>query len=104
MAMQDPIELQIEQEVEEFLRDLTLEFSFPEIFEALRRHGFRDFFGSKVSPFPRHKFDPNRVKDIEQRFEDFLGGLRHTFGARYSEKIIETVREYTRTTLENDND
>lgn len=96
----DPIEVQIDQEVEEFLRDLTLEFPFQEIFETLRRQGFKDKFGKKVFPFPHKRISEDSVKEIEGRVQAFLGDLRKTFGARYLPKIEEAIGFYTEKTLE----
>jgi hypothetical protein len=96
----DPFQIRIQQEVEEFLRDLTLEFPFPEIFEILRRHEFRDRFGANVTPFPQKKFDPDVLQEIGGRIELFLLDLRKVFGSRYAGFIDDSFRYYTETTLE----
>lgn len=100
--MQDPFEIRIEEEVEEFLRDLTLEYSFQEIFETLRRYEFRDRFGGKVIPLPRQakKVDDSQLKDIETRIGGFLDQLHEDFGDRYAPTIQKSFRYYTSTTVE----
>lgn len=96
----DPVALQIEQEVEEFLRDLTLEFPFPEIFETLRRHEFKDRFGSKILPLPAKKISEDNLKEIKVRVTEFLERLSKTFGSRYKKQIESSFRYYTETTFE----
>lgn len=96
----DPVELLIQQEVEEFLRDLTLEYPFPEIFEILRRHEFKERFGTNVTPFPQKKFSMESMKEIEGRITMFLRELRRTFGSPYFGFIEKSFKFYTETTLE----
>ena len=96
----DPLELQIQQEVEEFLRDLTLEYPFPEIFEILRRHEFRDRYGHNVLPLPQKRFCTITLKEINQRIDYFLDELREMFGERYTPFIEESFRYYTETTID----
>ena len=96
----DPAHMLIQQEVEEFLRDLTLEFPFPEIFEILRRHEFKGRFGKNVMPLPHKKFASDSLKEIESRITDFLLSLNKTFGSRYQEFIANSFRFYTETTVE----
>lgn len=96
----DPQQLQIQQEVEEFLRDLTLEFPFPEIFEILRRHEFRDRFGNNVTPLPQKRFENEVLKEIEDRIDAFLENLREAFGMRYRSFIDDSFRYYTETTVD----
>lgn len=99
-APEDPVGFQIQQEVEEFLRDLTLEYPFSEVFEILRRREFQDRFGSNVTPLPQKKFNYASMKEIEGRIQDFLEDLRRTFGRRYYETIEDSFRYYTVTTVE----
>lgn len=96
----DPIELQIEQEIEEFLRDLTLEFPFPDIFETLRRHEFKDRFGEKILPLRNKKTSEDNLKEIQSRVDEFLHRLFSTFGKRYKDRIEGAFRYYTQTTVE----
>jgi hypothetical protein len=96
----DPVTLIVQQEVEEFLRDLTLEYPFPEIFEILRRHEFKDRFGKNVTPLPPKKFSSNSLKEIHERILSFLAHLHKTFGPKYRDLILESFRYYTETTLE----
>lgn len=100
--MKDPFEERIEEEVEEFLRDLTLEFSFPEIFETLRRYEFKDRFGGKVIPLPRRekKLIDSQLKSIESRIHGFLHQLQESFGDRYAPVIEKSFRYYTSTTMD----
>lgn len=97
----DNIALIIHQEVEEFLRDLTLEYPFPIIFETLRRHGYRERFGAKITPLPDKKLPPESMRELNSRVQDFLGDLRRNFGSKYESQIQESFRFYTQTTLEN---
>ncbi len=99
-STEDPFEERIQQEVEEFLRDLTLEFPFPEIFEILRRHEFRDRFGPKVMPLPQKRVELATLKEIHERIDQFLMSLKDTFGSKYSECIQKSFRYYTETTLD----
>lgn len=98
----DPFEVRIQEEVEEFLRDLTLEYPFPEIFETLRRCEFKDRFGSKVIPFPKTNKvrSESQLRDIELRIEDFLEQLNADFGPSYQAFIQESFRFYTQTTVD----
>lgn len=98
----DPQQLQIQQEVEEFLRDLTLEFPFSEIFEILRRHEFRDRYGHNVTPLPQKRFDNDVLKEIQDRIEAFLSNLVQCFGMRYTAFIDDSFRYYTETTIDVD--
>lgn len=99
---QADIELIIRQEVEEFLRDLTLEYPFPEIFEILRRHEFRDRFGKNVTPLPQKRFQNDSLKEIQERIAKFLMDLRKNFGPKYKETIANSFRFYTETTLDDE--
>jgi len=99
-ARLDPFEMRIQQEVEEFLRDLTLEYPFPEIFEILRRHEFKDRFGKNVTPLPQKRVSPEVLKEVHHRIDEFLVELRRVFGSRYSGFIAESFRYYTETTIE----
>ena len=96
----DAFQMRIQQEVEEFLRDLTLEYPFPEIFEILRRHEFKDRFGTNVTPLPQKRFSPEVLKEIRERIDIFLVDLKKVFGSKYSKFITESFRYYTETTLE----
>lgn len=96
----EPQQLQIQQEVEEFLRDLTLEFPFPEIFEILRRHEFKDRYGHNVTPLPQKRFDNDVLKEIQERIEAFLSNLVQAFGIRYTAFIADSFRYYTETTID----
>ncbi|MDB5038980.1 MAG: hypothetical protein JWQ35_2508 [Bacteriovoracaceae bacterium] len=96
----DPVETLIQQEVEEFLRDLTLEYPFPEIFEILRRHEFKDRFGKNVTPLPQKKFAGDSLKEIQDRIGVFLTELQKTFGTKYHSIIDQSFRFYTETTVE----
>lgn len=98
----DAQQLQIQQEVEEFLRDLTLEYPFPEIFEILRRHEFKDRYGHNVMPLPQKRFDNDVLKEIQDRIDAFLGNLSQAFGLRYRAFIADSFRYYTETTLDTD--
>jgi hypothetical protein len=100
MNQLDPIELQIDQEMEEFLRDLALEYPFHEIFESLRRHEFKDRFGSKISPLPQRRLAADTQKEIQSRVADFIVQLKTHFGSRYAERVDESFRFYTQTTRE----
>lgn len=98
----DPREIEIQEEVEEFLRELTLEYPFPEVFESLRRYEYRDRYGTKVLPFPK-KIEVNksiRVKDIEGKIRGFLRELKGSFGDRYTTFIDDSFRFYTQTTVD----
>lgn len=99
----DPVALQIEQEVEEFLRDLTLEFSFTNIFETLRRYEFKDRFGTKILPMRNRKSSEAHLKEIRDRIDQFLDRLLKTFGSRYKQKIEDSFRYYTQTTFDEEN-
>lgn len=96
----DDLETRIQQEVEEFLRDLTLEFPFPEIFEILKRHEFKGRYGSNVTPIPQRKFSPEVMKEIHQRIDAFFGDLKKNFGSRHEPFIQQCFAYYTETTLE----
>ena len=96
----DPVELLIQQEIEEFLRDLTLEFPFPDIFETLRRYEFKDRFGAKIKPLPSKRASENQMKEIQARLNDFLDRLFQTFGNKYKSQIEEGLRYYTQTTVD----
>lgn len=96
----DPFEERIEQEVEEFLKDLTLEFPFQEIFETLKRHEFKGRFGSKVMPFPERRVRSESLKDLKGRIQGFLERLELDYGQKYGPYIQETFRRYSATTLE----
>lgn len=98
----DPFEIRIQEEVEEFLRDLTLEYPFPSIFETLRRFEFKDRFGRNVVPFPKGeaKNSPERLRDIDVRIRVFLAQLRAQFGANYHAAINDSFRFYTQTTVD----
>ncbi|MBN8554922.1 MAG: hypothetical protein J0L93_05705 [Deltaproteobacteria bacterium] len=96
----DPFQIRIQQEVEEFLRDLTLEYPFSEIFETLRRHEFKDRFGKNVTPMPQKRFSSEVLSEIDERISSFLVDLRKVFGSRYSAFIDDSFRYYTETTLE----
>jgi hypothetical protein len=96
----EDIQLMIRQEVEEFLRDLTLEYPFPEIFEILRRHEFKDRFGRNVTPLPQKRFCAEALKEIEDRIGDFLTNLKKTFGPKFESTISDSFRFYTETTLD----
>lgn len=98
--MDDPIELKISQELEEFLRDLTLEFPFPEIFEVLRRHEMKDRFGGKIRAMPTKKLPEDQLKEIQERVAKFLDELKKTYGSRYRDKIEELFKTYTEKTME----
>lgn len=98
----DPLQLQIQQEVEEFLRDLTLEFPFAEIFEILRRHEFRDRYGVNVTPLPHKRFNNDVMKEIQDRIGVFLSDLHMAFGKRYCAFIDDSFRYYTETTVDQD--
>ena len=95
----DPVKIQIRQELEEFLRDLTLEFPFPEIFEILKRHEFRTRYGN-VLPLPNGQYSPLVLKEIHHRILEFLQELRHAFGRRYYSFIENCFQSFTETTLE----
>jgi len=99
-SLDDPIVLQIHQEVEEFLRDLTLEYPFHEIFETLRRQGYEHRFGKKVFPFPRKKTSEDSLREVDQRLKSFLVDLKSTFGQKYAPEIDEAIRFFTDKTLE----
>lgn len=96
----DPVEMLIQQEIEEFLRDLTLEYPFPEIFEILRRHEFKDRFGKNVTPLPQKKFETETMKEIHARILMFLRELQKTFGRKYHDFIDKSFRFYTETTVD----
>lgn len=96
----DAFEVRIYEEVEEFLRDLTVEFPFPEIFETMRRHEFRDRFGSNVTPLPRKRCNTQEIKEIDERIGDFLTHLHLDFGENYKDFIQRSFRYYTETTVE----
>ncbi len=98
----DPVQLIIEQEVEEFLRDLTLEFPFPEIFEILRQHEFKERFGKNVSPMPQKKFDRGSLSQIRERIDTFLKHLRGQFGLKYYDQIDKSFKFYTETTVDDE--
>ncbi len=98
----DPFEIRIQEEVEEFLRDLTLEFPFPAIFETLRRCEFRDRFSGKILPFPKANAikASNQINDIDARIRIFLAQLRGEFGKNYHLAIEDSFRFYTQTTVD----
>jgi len=98
----DPCEMRIQEEVEEFLQDLTLEHPFHDIFECLRRWDFQDRFGPKVIPLPRkvRPFTEEDLRDLSDRIEGFLGRLEDDFGGSYSGFIRDSFRFYTQTTSE----
>lgn len=99
---EDPIAFQIRQEVEEFLRDLTMEFPFPEIFEILRQHEFHARFGHKVSPFPSRKLQKEALAEIKIRIRDFLAQLEKAYGSRNADAIKRAMSFYTVTTVEDE--
>lgn len=99
---QDSFRSRIHDEVEEFLRDLTLEYAFQEIFDSLRRFEFKDRFGNKVVPLSKKS---RALKDstepgIDERIESFLMHLEDEFGEKYSLAIQESFRFFTATTFE----
>ncbi len=98
----DPFEIRIQEEVEEFLRDLTLEFPFPAIFETLRRCEFRDRFSGKILPFPKLNAirASDQIGDIDNRIRIFLAQLRSEFGKNYHLAIEDSFRFYTQTTID----
>ncbi len=98
----DPFEIRIQEEVEEFLRDLTLEFPFPIVFETLRRFEFRDRYGSKIVPFPKAEARPkaNSIHEIDSRIRIFLTQLRNEFGKNYHNAVTDSFRFYTQTTID----
>jgi len=98
--LRDPFKVRIEQEVEEFLKDLTLEFPFSEIFEILRRYEFKDRFGPKVTPFPKKGLSPESLKEIDDRIQNFFGEMKKNFGSKYAEFIADSFKYYTGTTVE----
>ena len=99
-AKLDPCELRIQGEVEEFLRDLTLEYPFPEIFEILKRYEVKDRLGPNVTPLHQKKHSAEALKEIQGRVSGFQNDLRKTFGKNYVDFINETFRYYTSTTIE----
>lgn len=99
-ALKDPFRLRIHEEVEEFLRDLTLEFPFQEIFECLRRYEFKHRHGAKVIPFPRKSSAKNMGKNLETTIDDFLKNLESEFGQKHSKSIQESFKYFTSTTYE----
>lgn len=99
-SFSDPVELMIEQEVEEFLRDLTLEYPFPEIFETLRRHEFKDRFGVNVLPLPPRRFHAATLSEIQTRIADFKIKLKQVFGSKHDTSIHRSFKTFTRTTVE----
>jgi len=98
--LDDDVLLRIQQEVEEFLKDLTLEFPFSEIFEILRRYEFKDRYGSKVSPMPKKGLSSDGLTAIDQRIRTFFEQLKKEFGSKYVGFIEESFRVYTQTTRE----
>lgn len=95
---EDPIELQIQQEIEEFLRDLVLEYPFHAVFDCLRKYEFQDRLGNKILPLPHRKSSGELAKEIRVRIETMLEGLHSHFGSKYSSHIKEAFRYYTQTT------
>jgi len=97
---QDPFEMLIQEEVEEFLRDLALEYPFQEVFETLRRFEFIERYGAKVIPLPKRTALGNeaQLKDIKERINSFLGDLEEQFGPKYGPHIQNSFRFYTETT------
>jgi|GEM_PF-5989722 len=102
--LNDPFEVRIQEEVEEFLRDLTLEFPFEAIFETLRRFEFRGRYGPKVIPLPRtinsQISREQTLKDVHLEIDRFLKRLEDGFGEKYSHFIQDSFRYYTETTFE----
>jgi len=98
--MDDPVELKISQELEEFLKDLTLEFPFPEIFEVLRRHELKDRFGAKIRALPSKRLPESKLKEIDDRVSEYLKELKATYGPNYHGRIEELFKSYTQTTVE----
>jgi len=96
----DPIELQIQQEIEESLRDLVLEFPFHAVFDCLRRYEFQDRFGDRILPLPHRKSTAGDSKEIRARIDKMLAELHVQFGTKYSAQIQEAFRYYTQTTFE----
>lgn len=100
---QDPFKERICDEVEEFLRDLTLEFPFEDIFESLRRFEYKNRYGPKVVPIPKIQNKAGsepQTKDIRHRIGSFLNRLDEDFGQNYSDYIRQRFRYYTETTWE----
>jgi len=100
----DSYELRIQDEVEEFLQDLTLEFPFQEIFETLRRFEFYERYGNKVIPLPKvsAKSPTHEMKKIRNRILVFLDKLETDFGQKYAPLIQKSFHYYTETTRENE--
>ena len=96
----DPFRVRIQDEIEEFLRDLTLEYPFTEIFWILRRHEFKGRFGEKVTPLPKKGVCNQALKEIDYRIDEFLETLREVFGKHYYDFIEESFRYYTATTCD----
>ena len=99
----DPFEIRIQEEVEEFLRDLTVEFPFPIVFETLRRFEYRDRFGSKILPFPKseaRKKGSDSIGEVDSRIRIFLAQLKSDFGSNYHLAIQDSFRFYTQTTVD----
>jgi len=94
----DPIELQIQQEIEEFLRDLVLEFPFHAVFDCLRRYEIKERLGQNILPLPHRKSSGEDSKEIRTRIEAMLESLHSHFGSKYSNQIQEAFRYYTATT------
>ncbi len=96
----DPAAFRIQQEVEEFLRDLSLEFPFPDIFESLRRFEFKERFGGKIVPLPKSQSQSESIREIRERVDEFLAQLRKDYGKKYSDHIEASFRFYTQVTRE----
>ncbi|TVQ81261.1 MAG: hypothetical protein EA369_00350 [Bradymonadales bacterium] len=100
----DPFKQRIQEEVEEFLQDLTLSHPFQNIFESLRRWDFQDRFGPKVIPIPKKpghpKTEEEELRLLLDEIQNFLERLEQEFGLSYSQFIRDRFRYYTQNTSE----
>lgn len=98
----DPFKERIHDEVEEFLRDLALEFPFPIIFELLRKHEFKDRFGSKVVPLPRKRGleDSQDTKAVQNRMQNFIEDLEKSYGRHHRPTIDQSFKYFSSVTFD----